>query len=125
MKKILSIFVCILCILPLSAQTYTSYEQINPDTVTGLRHYKGGDNWFISLQGGANMSMSENVRPRDWKDAIGWSGALSIGKWFSPQVGARIQGGLMSQHGLANEEAMKAYPQLYGDGVYGFKNVFG
>ena len=125
MKKILSIFVCILCILPLSAQTTYSYEQINPDTVTGLRHYKGGDNWFISLQGGANMSMSENVRPRDWKDAIGWSGALSIGKWFSPQVGARIQGGLMSQHGLANEEAMKAYPQLYGDGVYGFKNVFG
>ena len=128
MKKILSIFVCILCILPLSAQTVDSaqtytFDQISPDTVTGLRHYKRADNWFISLQGGGNLSMSENVRPRDIKDALGWSAALSIGKYFSPQVGARIQAAFLFQHGLANKEAKAAYPQYYGDGIYDFKNV--
>ena len=70
MKKILSIFVCILCMLPLSAQTY---DQINPDTIVGLRHYKGGDNWFFTLQGGVNTSFGENVRLRHFVKAAGWS----------------------------------------------------
>lgn len=122
MKKILSIFVCILCMLPLSAQTY---DQINPDTIVGLRHYKGGDNWFFTLQGGANMSLGENVRMRHIKDVLGWSAGFSVGKYFSPQVGMRIQGLYNSQHGRANSEALHAYPQYYGDGIYDFRNISG
>lgn len=122
MKKILSIVVCLLCIWPLSAQTY---DRINPDTIMGLRHYEGGDNWFITFQGGANMSLGENIRLRNISDALGWSAGLSLGKYFSPQVGARLQAAYLSQHGMANGEARRAYPQYYGDGVYDFNNIQG
>ena len=122
MKKILSIFVCILCILPLSAQTY---EQINPDTIVGLRHYKGGDNWFFTLQGGVNTSFGENVRLRHFLKAGGWSAGFSVGKYFSPQVGMRIQGLYNSQHGRANAEAIHANPSVFGNGIYDFRNIAG
>jgi len=108
--------------LPLYAQTY---DQVSPDTIVGLRHYKGGDNWFFTLQGGANMSLGENVRLRHIKDALGWTAGFSVGKYFSPQVGMRLQGLYNSQHGRANSEALHAYPQYYGDGIYDFKNISG
>lgn len=125
MKKIISIFVLALCILPFTAQGQT-YEEVYPDTVVGLRHYQTGDNWFFGIHGGLNHPSGENIRlKRDFGDFFGWTGAISIGKYFSPQVGARLQGGYMTQHGMANEEARLAFPQVYGDGHYDFHNIFG
>ena len=56
------------------------------------------DNWFISLEYGANLLISEhfNSDGYSFKDNLkfyptAWSGAL--GKWFSPVWGLRISGG--------------------------------
>ncbi|MBQ6658503.1 MAG: OmpA family protein, partial [Prevotella sp.] len=93
MKKIIAIFAVALLAFPMNskADTKQSYGEIKSDTVQGLRHYKGGDNWFITLHAGGNMTLGENVRPRDIKDVLGFSGGLSVGKYFSPAVGARAQ----------------------------------
>lgn len=48
---------------------------------------------------------------------------LSVGKYFSPAIGARVQFAYMKQQSRANSEAIEAYPEVYGDGNYGF-NVF-
>lgn len=125
MKKIISIFVLALCILPFTAQAQT-YEEVYPDTVVGLRHYQSGDNWFFGLHGGINNASGENIRlGRDFGDVFGWTAAASLGKYFSPQVGARLQAGYMTQHGIANEEFAR-YHHLTGDDAhYDFHNIFG
>ena len=84
MKKIIAIFAVALLAFPMNskADTKQSYGEIKSDTVQGLRHYKGGDNWFITLHAGGNMTLGENVRPRDIKDVLGFSGGLSVGKYF-------------------------------------------
>lgn len=123
MKKIISIFALALCMLPFYVQGQT-FDKVYPDTVVGLRHYKTGDNWFITLHGGMNNASGENIRlGRDFGDVFGWSTGLSVGKFFSPAVGARLHVGYLKQHGLANEEAREAYPQVYGDGKYDFHNI--
>ena len=122
MKKLAIIIVTVLCALPMTATTQ-QYSGVKADTITGLRHYKFWDNWFLGIHAGANSSLGENVRPRDIKDVIGPSFGLSVGKYFSPAVGARIQGMFNFQTGKANEEAINNNPKIFGDGLYDFKNI--
>lgn len=126
MKKIATIFAAFFCTVPLLAQTIEDDAawKLKADTVRALKPYKGGDNWFISIQGGVNHSLSENARFGSFGDMTKPSFALSVGKYFSPAIGARLQFAYMKQESRANSEAIEAYPQIYGDGNYGF-NVFG
>ena len=125
MKKIIAIFAVALLAFPMNskADTKQSYGEIKSDTVQGLRHYKGGDNWFITLHAGGNMTLGENVRPRDIKDVLGFSGGLSVGKYFSPAVGARAQVIFNTQKGVVNAEALSVHPEL--SKTYGWKNIQG
>ena len=68
------------------------------DKTTGVRTTwlanRPKDNWFISLEGGANLLVSENWESYPLKDNVSFKmfgGAL--GKWFSPVWGLRISGG--------------------------------
>ncbi|MDO4181368.1 MAG: OmpA family protein, partial [Bacteroidales bacterium] len=126
MKRIATIFAAFFCTVPLLAQTIEDDAawKLKADTVRALKPYKGGDNWFISIQGGVNHSLSENARFGSFGDMTKPSFALSVGKYFSPAIGARLQFAYMKQESRANSEAIEAYPQIYGDGNYGF-NVFG
>ena len=121
MKKIAIIIVTVLCALPMTAAT--QQFDLKADTISGLKHYKFWDNWFLGFHAGANATLGENVRPRDIKDVIAPSFGLSVGKYFSPAVGARIQGMFNFQNGRANQEAIDHNPKLYDNGVYGFKNI--
>ena len=102
-KKIL--FMAMLA-LPLGtwAAEADSFENLQADTVTALRHYKGGDNWFIGLHGTAIGQLGENIRPRDFFPSVRFGGAISVGKWFSPQVGLRLLGGYNRLAGKADKE---------------------
>lgn len=102
-KKIL--FMAMLA-LPLGtwAAEADSFENLQADTVTALRHYKGGDNWFIGLHGTAIGQLGENIRPRDFFPSVRFGGAISVGKWFSPQVGLRLMGGYNRLAGKADKE---------------------
>lgn len=125
MKRIAIIFAAFVCSMSLTAQTVEDDAawKLKADTVRALKHYKGGDNWFIGIHGGVNHSLSENARFGSFGDMTKPSFGLSVGKYFSPAIGARVQFAYMKQQSRANSEAIEAYPEVYGDGNYGF-NVF-
>ncbi|SDZ81908.1 OmpA family protein [Porphyromonadaceae bacterium KH3R12] len=60
---------------------------------------KASDNWYIGLGGGTNLYMTkgENDADANFGDRLGWMGQLEIGRWNSPNWGARvvIDGGLI------------------------------
>ncbi len=123
MKKFATILMAVLCSFPLWAQSNPDLE-VATDSVRGLKHYKGSDNWFITVHGGLNHSISENARHGDFMDMCKGSVGLSVGKYFSPAIGSRIQLQYLRQQTMANTEAIEAYPNIYGDGQFGF-DIFG
>jgi hypothetical protein len=51
---------------------------------------KPSSNWFFSLEGGMAWLGSENFREIDLKDNLFPTGGFSVGKWFSPVWGLRV-----------------------------------
>lgn len=47
-------------------------------------------NWFVSLQGGANAFIGKPIGCADLFDRVEPALSVSLGKWFTPQIGARI-----------------------------------
>ena len=125
MKKIAILFVVFFCSVSLWAQTIEDDAtwKLKTDTVRALKHYKADDNWFIGIQAGANHSLSENSRFGSFGAMTRPSIALSVGKYFSPAIGARVQLAYLKQMSRANSEVIEAFPEVYGKGNYGF-NMF-
>jgi outer membrane protein OmpA-like peptidoglycan-associated protein len=124
MKKSILLIIGLLAGMQSYAQDNGGY--VTPDTIESLRHYKFADNWFVGAHVGANGSMSENIRPRDYFfKAQRPTFALSLGKFFSPSFGLRFMGGYSWQVSKADKEVIAAYPNVYGDGFYGYKMLNG
>ena len=123
MKKIAMMFIMALCTLSVWSQSRAL--GVEADTLRSLRHYKGGDNWFIGIHAGMNHSLSENARFGDFMDMTKPGFAISVGKYFSPAVGARVMLSYMKQQSRANSEMIEAFPNIYGEGNYGFHNIGG
>ena len=53
---------------------------------------KGSDNWYIGLGGGTNLYMTKGESDAGAKigDRLGWNGQLEVGRWNSPNWGARV-----------------------------------
>ena len=54
------------------------------------------DNWFINIGGGGGMFFGgKQFKEASFIDRLTWASHISVGKWFSPLVGARLtfQGG--------------------------------
>lgn len=53
---------------------------------------KGSDNWYMGLGGGTNIytTKPENKADAGFGDRLGWMGQLEIGRWNSPNWGARV-----------------------------------
>ena len=102
-------------------------EGWQPQTETALPYYRFADNWFASIHVGINGPLSENVRPREYFKLKSHTPAVAVsfGKYFVPQFGARVMFGYYRQTGYANYEARSIYPEVYGDGYYRFNNVNG
>ncbi|MBB4035143.1 outer membrane protein OmpA-like peptidoglycan-associated protein [Dysgonomonas hofstadii] len=75
---------------------------------------KFGDNWFIQLQGGASYTISEDRSSASFGDLITPHAAVSLGKYFSPAVGARLQVGGWSSKNY--------YDFTGGEALYGASN---
>ena len=130
MKKIAMMFIMALCTLSVWSQSRAL--GVEADTLRSLRHYKGGDNWFIGIHAGMNHSLSENARFGDFMDMTKPGFAISVGKYFSPAIGARVMLSYMKQQSRANSEALiddKNYGFHniggYFDGLFNFNNIFG
>ena len=109
MKKIFTLMMmATLMASPVMAQEEVDPSTITEQSVTGLRHYKFGDNWYISAFFGGNFSMSENSRFQGFKKNVGPDYALAIGKWLNPAIGLRVKADYMIQSSRANNEAIAA-----------------
>lgn len=119
MKKIAILFVVFFCSVSLWAQTIEDDAtwKLKTDTVRALKHYKAGDNWFIGIQAGANHSLSENSRFGSFGTMTRPSIALSVGKYFSPAIGARVQLAYLKQMSRANSEVIEAFPRCMAKGT--------
>ena len=118
MKKIIISYLLIFLAFSAGAQ-----ELGVADSVQVLKNYKFSDNWFISAQIGANHAINENARFGKFFKMTGPSAAVSVGKFFSPAVGFRLQGVYDLQHSRINSEIYDAYPQIVGNGIYKFNSV--
>ena len=123
MKKIFTLMMmATLMASPVMAQEEVDPSTITEQSVTGLRHYKFGDNWFVSAFFGGNFAMSENSRFQSFKKNVGPDYALAIGKWLNPAIGLRLKADYMIQSSRANKEAVAAYPSVYtNEGKYRFR----
>lgn len=127
MKKIFTLMMmATLMASPVMAQEEVDPSTITEQSVTGLRHYKFGDNWYISAFFGGNFAMSENTRFQSFKKNVGPDWGLAIGKWLNPAIGLRAKVDYLIQSGRANKEAVRAYPNIYtNEGKYRFRMITG
>ena len=88
MKKIaLIVALCSMIVPSLKAQEVTYVE----DPAQGYLLNRFKDNWFIQAEGGAGILLGPNDSKIDkFGDRLGYSFQLSVGKWFSPIIGARL-----------------------------------
>lgn len=87
MKKFSLLLFTALVAFSLSAQ-----EVQNVSHGTVYLKNKGSDNWYIGLGGGTNLYMTKGESDADanFGDRLGWMGQLEIGRWNSPNWGARL-----------------------------------
>jgi outer membrane protein OmpA-like peptidoglycan-associated protein len=106
MKKI----VRLLMVLFLSAAVFTAAAQQEENVLreAALRN-TSGDNWFISLSGNANLLVAEQDGGISFDQRIRVGGAFTVGKWFTPNLGARMQvmGGALRGFNYAHDRGGK------------------
>ncbi len=87
MKKFSLLLITALVAFSMSAQ-----EVQNVSHGTVYLKNKASDNWYIGLGGGTNLyfTKAENDAGAEFLDRLGWMGQLEIGRWNSPNWGARV-----------------------------------
>lgn len=90
--------------------------------------YGFGDNWFIQGQAGGSYTFSENSRKADVFDVVTPHVALSVGKYFSPIAGARLQFGGWESKSYLGKQIDRTYKYKYlqanADALLNLTNVF-
>lgn len=87
------------------------------------------EHWFIQTQVGASCTLSEHFRDASISNLLAPHAAISIGKYFYPEVGARAQmeGGLSKNYDIKNkigETFNVKYIQASFDGLWNLTNIF-
>lgn len=100
MKKIT--LIAAVCALFMGQAAKAQEVQYVEDATQGYVINSFGDNWFITAQGGANVSFSHYDKARDLKDRFAPNANLYIGKWFTPVWGARIGVDYLVNKGMTN-----------------------
>ena len=115
MKKALYLVVALCCVVQTFAQ---SGEKT-------LRQYGYWDNWFIQGQFGGQYTMSESQEYSSFSGKLSPTAALNIGKFFSPQVGSRIQlGGWTSKNNITGSKYNVKYLNTNVDVLFNMSNIF-
>ncbi|MDR0825341.1 MAG: hypothetical protein LBN74_09625, partial [Prevotella sp.] len=65
------------------------FAQDNEQVTTNVS--KAKNNWFISLGGGPSILQAEQDQDKPYGERIRFAAELSVGKWFTPYFGARLQ----------------------------------
>ncbi|MDR3272497.1 MAG: hypothetical protein LBT29_03315, partial [Flavobacteriaceae bacterium] len=131
MKKTIFVFSFAIASLSLFSQQSAGYT----DKQSGYETNKFWDNWFLNVGGGPAFYWDGGPSNREsFIKGITWGATASVGKWFTPLWGGRlnIQGGILhtyNKHGvpLLNEEpkhkvATDGYATVHVDGLFNFSN---
>lgn len=72
---------------------------------TNFKKNKAGDNWFISIAGGASVLLGDQNNEADFINRLNFAPQFSFGKWFNPYLAFRMQlnGGVL--HGFEGNNA--------------------
>ena len=90
-----------------------------------LKQYGFWDNWFIQGQIGGQHTFSESHKTASFGDKISPNAALGVGKFFSPEVGARLQfGGWTSSNNTPNDSYNVKYLNINTDALFNITNIF-
>lgn len=92
-----------------------------------IKNYGFGDNWFLQGQVGASYTFSEFHKETSFGKLLTPHVAISVGKFFSPIAGARLQVGgweSKSYSPLRNNTYKYNYLQTSLDGLLNLTNVF-
>lgn len=85
------------------------------------------DNWFVQLQGGGSLTISEDFKKASFGDLISPHAAISVGKYFAPQFGARLQANGWQSRNYVNATDSKYkfnYIQANADALVNLTNIF-
>lgn len=84
-------------------------------------------NWFVSAGVGVNALLAENVKDAKFADIPALMGTVSVGKWFTPWWGARLQfnGGMLNGFPTKNTTKEYTYIGAHADFMLGLLNFFG
>ena len=63
---------------------------------------KASDNWFLSVGGGVNVYYGESDKQASFGKRMAPALDVSLGKWFTPAVGARLQYSGLKAKGMSN-----------------------
>lgn len=76
---------------------------------TNFKKNKAGDNWFISIAGGASMLFGDENGNANFGNRLNFAPQFSFGKWFNPYLGFRTQlnGGVIHGFEGRNAEVMQ------------------
>lgn len=86
----------------LSAQEVTYVEDCSQGTLLN----KNKDNWFITVEGGANMLFSKHDIDAKIKDRIAPNAAVYVGKWLTPTMGIRVGANWIMPKGVTTTDGL-------------------
>lgn len=90
-----------------------------------LKLYGYWDNWFIQGQLGGQYTFSESHEYSAFSEKLSSTIALNVGKYFSPEVGARVQlGGWTSKNNLSGSIYNVKYFNANIDAMFNLTNIF-
>lgn len=78
------------------------------------------DNWFVSLNAGAQFSYLTPTGSQNFKDRITFAGSAYVGKWFAPSMGMRVAYNGMKYQGYDKKHD---YMNLHVDAMMSLTNI--
>ena len=91
-----------------------------------LNKSKFGDNWFFGMHVGSFYSWGENTSDAGFFGQFRPAAALSLGKWFHPAGGFRLQAAFGSNKGITPNEQSYKWNTVAGylDAMFNLSNIF-
>lgn len=96
---------------------------------TNFKKNKAGDNWFISIAGGGSVLLGDHNGEADFGDRINIAPSFSVGKWYSPTIGFRVQvnGGPIKSFGTNEDKSFElssSYFAAHADVLWDVTNLW-
>lgn len=126
MKKSVLLFCMILGMCAVVSAQETVGAKL-PGYKTTFEARRFWQDWYIGANFGGNTLFAEHFKDAKFKNTITFMPAITVGKWFNPWWGVRLQGGGGSLHGFgpgANEMLHIHYMYAHADFTLGLINFF-